>query len=128
MVNFISQNTGAENGINSFGEMSYQTGEVFVEIKFRNPTDINKNTGIMDFSDDVTSYSGIYRLQRVVSKFNNGSFTQTLKLIKLEKQSENLPPPPDPAGGVLTDINQANIEVSNIIQNFISKLYIPRKN
>lgn len=131
MVNFTSQNTDAGNefaGMNSFGEMSYQTGEIFVEVKFRNPTDINKDTGIMDFSDDVTSYSGIYRLKQVVSKFNNGSFTQTLKLIKLEKQSDNLVEPIRPDGGVLEDINQTNITVRNLVTGFISKWYIPRNN
>jgi hypothetical protein len=121
MNNFISKNSDNSSylGMTNDGDMNYQTGEVLVEIKFRNPTDINSTTGMMDFSDEVTSYSGIYRLTNVVSKFNGGMFTQTLQLIKLEKQSENLTAPIDPAGSDgLLNMSQ---EINNIILQTIDQ-------
>jgi hypothetical protein len=109
MNNFIYQDDPSISGITSNGDMSYQTGEIFVEITFRNPVDINPNTGMMDFSDQVTSYSGIYRLTKVNNKFVNGVFTQTLYLVKLERQSENLPDPKE----ITNSINKSIKDLEN---------------
>jgi len=84
--NFKSQADTVYLGITTNGDMDYQTGEIYIELAFRNPIDIDADTGFMTFSDDITTYSGIYRLTNVVSRFSNGMFTQTLKLIRLERQ------------------------------------------
>lgn len=118
--NFASEFSNAKlPGITPGGSMSYQTGEIFIEITFRNPTDINPKTGMMDFADEVTSYSGIYRVKSVISKFVNGMFTQTLQLIKLQRQSPNLKDPIDPTGYdqalVSTDYETIKESVAEII-------------
>jgi hypothetical protein len=86
--NFKSQADMNNLGITTAGDMDYQTGEIFVEIKFRNPIDIDPDTGFMTFSDDITTYSGIYRLRNVISRFSSGMFTQVLQLIRLERQTD----------------------------------------
>jgi hypothetical protein len=58
--------------------------EVYIKIFFRAPTDIDQDTGLMDFSSyPDTVFSGIYRVLRVESLFERGQFTQTLDSIRL---------------------------------------------
>jgi len=135
--NFASEFSNSKlPGITPGGSMSYQTGEIFIEITFRNPTDVNSKTGMMDFADEVTSYSGIYRVKSVTSKFINGMFTQTLQLIKLQRQSPNLKDPIDPTGYdqslVSTDyetIKEAVAEIipiKNLIENMCRQYGWPK--
>jgi hypothetical protein len=58
--------------------------EVYIKIFFKAPTDIDQDTGLMDFSSyPDTVFSGIYRVLRVESLFERGQFTQTLDSIRL---------------------------------------------
>ena len=72
-------------GMTATGDTNFQTTDVHVEINFRNPTDINPATGLLEFSD-ITSFSGIYKVLRVSSKFSGGVFTQRLNMIRMPGQ------------------------------------------
>lgn len=72
-------------GLTMTGDLDFQASDIYVLVNFRNPTDINPKTGMMDFNE-VTSFSGIYRVNTVTSKFNNGLFTQRLSMIRMPGQ------------------------------------------
>ena len=62
-------------------------GEIFVLIEFRTPSDIDPDTGLMDFSSWSTSvFSGLYRVITVENVFDRGQFYQNLDLIRLMDQ------------------------------------------
>lgn len=72
--------------------------EWHVFVKFRNPTDVNAETGLMkgfNINEDgitdvnVPSISGQYRIVKVTSKFGNGQFTQNLETIRERNQELN---------------------------------------
>jgi hypothetical protein len=49
-------------------------------INFRTPIDINPTTGLYNMAKVGSSqFSGIYRVQKVTHRFQNGQFTQTIK-------------------------------------------------
>lgn len=117
MNNFKPQADSSALGMTKSGDMDFQTGEIYIEIKFRNPVDIDPKTGFMTFSDDITTYSGIYRIKTVVSRFTNGMFTQVLQLLKVERQADDKSAPNsvDPKGvdtaavsGISNDIATIN--------------------
>jgi len=118
MNNFKPQADSSALGMTKSGDMDFQTGEIYIEIKFRNPVDINPKTGFMTFSNDITTYSGIYRIKTVVSRFTNGMFTQVLQLLKVERQADDeyAPNSVDPkgydtalgSGGIYQDIAELN--------------------
>jgi hypothetical protein len=62
------------------GSVNYQNGEVDMAINFRTPIDINQTTGLYNMAVAGSSqFSGIYRVQKVTHRFQNGQFTQTIK-------------------------------------------------
>ena len=65
--------------------MEWQSGEIYIKLKFRMPEDANTDSGMYDFGGDgkpVREFSGYYRVQQADSMFNRGKFTQKLTLIK----------------------------------------------
>lgn len=71
------------------GEAAFTTGEVMILLTFRNPVDISETTGLATFSDKVTPYSGLFRVIKVQSTFNDGQFIQKLNLIRIASQIED---------------------------------------
>jgi len=74
------------------GQIAYETGQVYVVIEFRTPTDLDPKTGIMKFpsnrtNDLVDHFSGIYYINKVVSSFSKGLFKQTLHLVRQNGQA-----------------------------------------
>jgi len=62
------------------GSVNYQNGEVDMAINFRTPIDINQTTGLYNMAvAGSAQFSGIYRVQKVIHRFQNGQFTQTIK-------------------------------------------------
>ena len=68
-------------------------GEVYVNLTFRTPVDIDEDSGMMQFKDkdilgptQTSLFSGLYRVMRVENEFRNGQFTQMLNLIRLPLQ------------------------------------------
>lgn len=71
------------------GSIVTDTGEIYVNLIFRTPTDIDETTGLMNFEKNQTSvFSGMYNLRVVDSVFANGQFIQTLTLVRLDRQAE----------------------------------------
>jgi len=78
MGNFTIAST-AQN-ITETGDIDFQSSEVDLLINIKSPTDINQGTGLYDFNktQTVNMFKGFYKLQKVVSTFKDGSFTQQL--------------------------------------------------
>jgi hypothetical protein len=69
--------------------LNMDTEEVYVSIFFRTPTDLDQETGQMDFNTYPSSvFSGIYRVLKVDSTFERGQFIQNLDCIRLFGESE----------------------------------------
>ena len=65
------------------------TGEVYVWLSFRTPTDYDQSTGLMDFTTYKSSvFSGLYSIVVINNSFERGQFTQTLELARLFEQTE----------------------------------------
>ena len=69
--------------LNEDGTVCYQNGEVDCIVNFRTPIDINQQTGMYNFnpgaSAPVIAFSGLYRVNKITSTFNQGKFTQVLE-------------------------------------------------
>ncbi|NBR60169.1 MAG: hypothetical protein EBT86_00695 [Actinobacteria bacterium] len=87
--------------------INYQRGEVYIEVNFRNPIDINHLTGHYDFpsAETLPAFSGLYRVGTVESTFNRGTFTQSLQLQRMQNQQIKASPTsrPDTAAGDLNN-------------------------
>lgn len=79
--NFNNYSTGDFNQTND-GSINLQTGEVDIQVNFNVPYDIGKN-GFADFGNGTSgSFTGLYRVGEVLSKFQQGKFTQDLTLYR----------------------------------------------
>lgn len=86
---FIPQITGnwapdptANPMVGADGSMNYGTHEVFIVLNFQNPIDQQKNGPYYDFPQIVRGFSGLFSVRAVENHFNDGKFTQVLKLIR----------------------------------------------
>jgi hypothetical protein len=71
------------------GEAPYQTNETIVLLEFRNPEDIDSITGLVRFNSNRVPFSGCFKVTKVTSKFSDGSFIQTLNMIRIPGQAIN---------------------------------------
>jgi len=92
---FIPQETGnyvARRGksptVTEDGTMAYQTGPVFANIYFRSPFDYQVTGATMEMPLVVPGFSGLFMIWAATNKFNNGKFTQTLKMIRMRGQED----------------------------------------
>jgi hypothetical protein len=86
--NFSNTGTGSYNVTENL-TMDYQSGEVDIALVFRTPIDYNSSTGLMDFGDTsiVRHFSGLYKVNEVKHRFQNGKFTQELTLQRRRNQT-----------------------------------------
>lgn len=71
------------------------SGEIYVEVHFRSPVDVNEMTGFMRFEPEKyyeSKFSGLYRIITVDSTFSNGQFEQVLELVRLPRQDSPVKP------------------------------------
>jgi hypothetical protein len=87
MGNYFAKPT-VNNQVTEDGTMNYESGDVFVYLTFKTPSDVNTATGLYDFGKEVkvSPYSGIYRVTAVESMFNE-SFRQRLRLVRMPGQA-----------------------------------------
>ena len=71
------------------GEAPIYVGDVYVLITFRNPVDIDTDTGLAYFDNRAALYSGVFQIINVKSYFTDGKFEQHLDLIRLPGQVED---------------------------------------
>lgn len=87
MGNYSAQATNLK-GLTGDGSINYQDGEVYINVRFRNPVDISRRTGLYEFpsGDLVPQFSGLYRVSIVENQFSKGQFTQSLTLTRMVGQ------------------------------------------
>lgn len=88
------------------GEVAHTSGEVFITINFRNPIDIDPldKGGLLNFGDKAP-FSGIYKVIRVHSTFNEGKFTQRLEIIRIPGQVDNDKKETDPGTKIYSQVS-----------------------
>lgn len=98
--NFSNTGTGSYNVTENL-TMDYQSGEVDIALVFRTPIDYNSSTGLMDFGDTsiVRHFSGLYKVNEVKHRFQNGKFTQELSLMRRRNQTAEAINKPVPVSG-----------------------------
>jgi len=69
------------------GTMNPTSNDVFIVLNFRTPLDYQINGFVMDMPELVRPFSGLFNVLGVTSVFNEGKFTQTLKLIRRRNQN-----------------------------------------
>ena len=71
------------------GTMDYQSSEVDIQLNFRTPLDQGKGN-YMDFPNvgitPVGAFSGVYNIMTMTNSFNEGVFTQKMKMIRRRNQ------------------------------------------
>lgn len=91
------------------GSMNYGTHEVMIVVLFQNPIDMQKNGPYYDFPQIVRGFSGLFSVRAVENHFNDGKFTQVLKLIRRFGQDDPATPQNTPFvsfNQTANDINQ----------------------
>ena len=105
LSNYFAAESGSSNLLTEDGTMNYEGQDVYIYITFRTPADINQRTGGFEFDDGVSPFSGIYRVIKVISKFEGGTFKQELQCIRMQAQ------PTDFDGKKLQSSTQGNATV-----------------
>ena len=104
----VSENLiNADDRLTPDGSLKMDRGEVYVNLTFRTPVDLDETTGMMNFTNEnilgpqqTSLFSGLYRVIKVTNEFRSGQFTQVLNLIRLPRQdkldyADNKPPTSD---------------------------------
>jgi len=71
-------------GVTDKGHLDITRGEVFVLISFRTSVDF---VGNLTALDPANAFSGVYKIVTFRNEFSNGTFTQTLSLMKMPGQT-----------------------------------------
>jgi hypothetical protein len=71
------------------GEANPTNGPVIIQLNFRNPVDIDPQTGLTTFSKTNVSFSGVYQVKKCRSIFKDGTFKQRLDLVRYIGQIED---------------------------------------
>jgi len=82
------------------GDYDNLIGDIYIEVKFKNPVDVPDETGAVTFNE-VSTFSGLFKVNTVKSRFSDGQFKQTLSLYRIPGQPEETKQP----SGIQTDIN-----------------------
>lgn len=88
IANYFSPTQPGSELITEDGSANYEGSDVFVFITFRTPADVD-SIGLYRWPGDgkVSPFTGIYRVTRCESMFENGMFKQRLRCIRLPLQS-----------------------------------------
>ena len=78
--------------VSSDGTMRYIKDEISIVINFRTPLDYQITGFVMNFPELVKPFSGLFNVWAVTNVFAAGKFTQTLKLIRRQGQSNDTGP------------------------------------
>ena len=86
LSNYFAAESSASTQLTEDGTMNYEGRDVYIYITFRTPADINLRTGGFEFDQGVSPFSGIYRVIKVISKFEAGQFKQDLQCVRMQAQ------------------------------------------
>ena len=97
-------------GVTTDGSIDHNAGQVFIVINFKNPDDVGSfdEGGLVRFSDTRVSFSGVYMVTRVLSRFTNGLFRQRLQIIRMPQSDEPSSSSVSPAAVLKTVDNAIN--------------------
>ncbi len=71
------------------GAFNFDNGEVVVQLNFKFPSDFDENTALYKFNSEATpQFTGLYRIVRTESNFDQGQFTQTLTMARCNNQKK----------------------------------------
>jgi hypothetical protein len=103
----------------SDGQAPTTQGDVYINVNFKNPVDINPKTGLADFGVAPVSFSGVYRVTTLKNHFKSGLFTQSLDIVRipgqiLGKETEVLP-----ASGKTSPLANAQVIKDTIAANIL---------
>ena len=118
-VSSVAFDDGSKN--NSIRGILFNTGEVYANVNFKIPQDLNLNTGVLDlaFNGSVeyhrNVFSGQYHIVTVTNKFDHAAFTQELNLIRFDDSHDSTVS----TGGSNSDTTPTttNTEYQNTISN-----------
>lgn len=87
--NYFASPSDSNPALTEDGTMNYESGDVYVYLTFRTPTDINETTGLYEFATGgkISPFSGIYRVSACESNFNEGTFKQKLTCLRMPGQA-----------------------------------------
>ena len=72
--------------ITTTGEANFNNGPVVVRINFRNPVDIDEDTGLAKFSKTAVPFSGVYQVLKCQTTLKDGMFKQRLNIMRYNGQ------------------------------------------
>ena len=87
--NYFASPSDTNPALTEDGTMNYESGDVYVYLTFRTPTDIDETTGLYEFATGgkVSPFSGIYRVSACESVFVDGTFKQKLTCLRMPGQA-----------------------------------------
>lgn len=105
-------------GIVKGGQAAHTQQQTMVTINFRNPIDIDPQTGMMFFDGNRVPFSGVYMITEVHHTFKDGVFKQRLEIVRVPGQildynvkatdpSQSIITRPDPQSAVKVDNTRA---------------------
>jgi len=98
----------------NLGAFNFDNAQVVIQLNFRFPSDFDENTGLHNFSTDLhPMFSGLYRINSVVSVFDRGTFKQTLQMSRFNNQ--------DPSS--TNKLNRKNIDLGQSKQQDVYEDY-----
>ena len=81
---------GTSEMITVDGAANYESGDIYIFIRFRTPIEPKEGNGDYLFLDGEDSpFSGIYKVTKCESKFNGGVFKQNLKCVRMPLQAND---------------------------------------
>ena len=90
------------------GEANFTQAPCVIKLNFRNPIDIGPD-GFLKFQSTLVPFSGLYQVINCVSKFSDGQFKQSLKLLRYAGQlNEDDPSPPKTVPNMVQEDNPDN--------------------
>lgn len=111
LSNYFAQPAAVSDQVTEDGTMNYEGSDIYIYLSFRTPADINTKSGLVEFSyeDQESPFSGIYRVFRCESKFDQGKFTQILHCVRMQGQPQDFEGKPltvDPANSAQTKVGK----------------------
>jgi hypothetical protein len=89
VANYFSPAATQTDLITEDGTMNYEGSDVYIYISFRTPADIDTGTGLYEFAKKGQSsvFSGIYKVVRCENVFEDGTFKQVLRCLRMRGQA-----------------------------------------
>ena len=81
--------TGTDPRLTPNGSLLTDRGDIHALLTIRTPIDLDETTGRMEFTGDyqLSVFSGLYKVVKVVSTFQSGMFKQVLEMVRLVRQA-----------------------------------------